>query len=102
MNPDSSNRSSVDHIQSSRLSEDLVRLLKELQLTPGFFDYLRSFRQFQDILDDLDVSDEDQLDLFEILGVDGGGWMEWPSYLAGSGELRCGRCRLPDFRPRVL
>merc|ERR1712176_1140349 len=43
---------------------------------------------FQDLLKDLDIADEDQLDLFETLDVDGGGTIDLEEFVVGLSRLR--------------
>merc|ERR1712007_168964 len=67
-----------------------------LNITPDLFERLRSFREFQNILNDLDISDEDQLDLFDTLDVDGGGTIDLNELLVGISKLR-GDARRSDI-----
>merc|ERR1712032_644215 len=71
----------------STRSVDMMQL-SQIQITPSFFDQLRSFKEFQDILRDLDIADEDQLDLFETLDVDGGGTIDLEEFVVGLSRLR--------------
>merc|ERR1719410_3185517 len=73
-----------------------VQDLQAIQISPSFFDHLRSFKEFQDLLNDLDVSDEDQLDLFETLDVDGGGTIDLEELIVGICKLR-GDARRSDI-----
>jgi len=73
-----------------------IAQLNELSITPAMFDRLRSFREFQTLLNDLDISDEDQLDLFDTLDVDGGGTIDLEELIVGIGKLR-GDARRSDI-----
>merc|ERR1719148_44652 len=77
-------------------SGDVDEMLKTIQITPEFFDHLRTFKEFQDLLRDLDVADEDQLDLFETLDVDGGGTIDLEELVVGICKLR-GDARRSDI-----
>merc|ERR1712113_65129 len=70
--------------------------VSQLNITPELFDRLRSFREFQNILNDLDISDEDQLDLFDTLDVDGGGTIDLEEFIVGLSKLR-GEARRSDI-----
>merc|ERR1740129_201198 len=70
--------------------------LSSIQITPAFFNHLRSFREFQDLLNDLDVADEDQLDLFDTLDVDGSGAVDLEELIVGICKLR-GDARRSDI-----
>jgi len=72
--------------------DDLMRI----QLTPDFFEVVRGMSEFQDILRDLDISDEDQFDLFETLDVDGGGTIDLEELIQGIAKLR-GDARRSDI-----
>merc|ERR1719517_182847 len=70
--------------------------LSNIQITPEFFHRLFTFREFKNILNDLDISDEDQLDLFETLDVDGGGTIDLEELIVGISKLR-GDARRSDI-----
>merc|ERR1712113_1127243 len=70
--------------------------VSQLNITPELFERLRSFREFQNILNDLDISDEDQLDLFDTLDVDGGGTIDLEELIVGISKLR-GDARRSDI-----
>merc|ERR1712113_1192003 len=57
---------------------------------------LRKYTEFQDILRDLDIADEDQLDLFDTLDVDGGGTIDLEELITGIAKLR-GDARRSDI-----
>merc|ERR1712151_160698 len=78
--------------------KDLMTFLEvsQIELTPEFFEELRKYTEFQDILRDLDVSDEDQLDLFDTLDVDGGGTIDLEELITGIAKLR-GDARRSDI-----
>merc|ERR1719203_1563321 len=67
-----------------------------MDITPELFEELRRHHEFQDILRDLDISDEDQLDLFDTLDVDGGGSIDLEELVAGISKLR-GDARRSDI-----
>merc|ERR1712079_447909 len=75
---------------------DLGEVLSEIQITPDFFNYLLSFKEFHDLLTDLDVSEEDQLDLFDTLDFDGGGTIDLEELIVGICKLR-GDARRSDI-----
>merc|ERR1712003_439024 len=75
---------------------DVNEMLNQIQIIPDFFNHLRSFKEFQDLLTDLDVSDEDQLDLFDTLDVDGGGTIDLEELIVGICKLR-GDARRSDI-----
>merc|ERR1712232_1260043 len=81
-----------------RVSIQLVDVdeLSQLNITPELFENLRGFREFQNILNDLDISDEDQLDLFDTLDVDGGGTIDLEELIVGISKLR-GDARRSDI-----
>jgi len=83
-------------VRISMNSDDVAEVLQDIQITPELFDHLRSYREFQDLLTDLDVSDEDQLDLFETLDVDGGGTIDLEELIVGICKLR-GDARRSDI-----
>eukprot|EP00420_Gonyaulax_spinifera_P013589 CAMPEP_0197932720 /NCGR_PEP_ID=MMETSP1439-20131203/109036_1 /TAXON_ID=66791 /ORGANISM="Gonyaulax spinifera, Strain CCMP409" /LENGTH=315 /DNA_ID=CAMNT_0043555519 /DNA_START=101 /DNA_END=1045 /DNA_ORIENTATION=- len=67
-----------------------------LEITPEFFHELRGTHQFQEILRDLDVADEDQLDLFDTLDVNGNGIIDLEELVIGIAKLR-GDARRSDI-----
>merc|ERR1712083_905388 len=70
--------------------------VSSIELTPEFFEDLRKYTEFQDILRDLDIADEDQLDLFDTLDVDGGGTIDLEELITGISKLR-GDARRSDI-----
>merc|ERR1712039_444046 len=70
--------------------------VSQIEITPEFFDDLRKYTEFQDILRDLDIADEDQLDLFDTLDVDGGGTIDLEELITGIAKLR-GEARRSDI-----
>merc|ERR1712113_413924 len=64
-----------------------------IELTPEFFEDLRKYEEFQEILRDLDIADEDQLDLFDTLDVDGNGTIDLEEPITGIAKLRGGARR---------
>jgi len=67
-----------------------------LHITPEFFTFLRTFREFKRLLEDLDIADEDQVDLFDTLDVDGGGTIDLEELVVGISKLR-GDARRSDI-----
>merc|ERR1712050_242038 len=67
-----------------------------IEITPEFFEDLRTYNEFQEILRDLDIADEDQLDLFDTLDVDGGGTIDLEELIVGISKLR-GDARRSDI-----
>merc|ERR1712137_794762 len=67
-----------------------------IEISPEFFEELRACKDFQDILRDLDIADEDQLDLFDTLDVDGGGTIDLEELITGISKLR-GDARRSDI-----
>jgi len=59
-----------------------------MQITPEIFEELRNHPRFQEVLTDLDVSDEDQVDLFETLDFDGSGEIDLQELILGISKLR--------------
>merc|ERR1712083_1072265 len=70
--------------------------VSQLNITPELFDKLRTYSEFQEILRDLDISDEVQLDLFDTLDVDGGGTIDLEELITGIAKLR-GDARRSDI-----
>lgn len=66
-----------------------------LCLTQDFFDDLILQPSFVDLLRDLDISDDDQMDLFETLDVEGLGKIDLNDFVIGIGKLR-GEARKAD------
>mmetsp|Transcript_116834 Transcript_116834/g.291618 ORF Transcript_116834/g.291618 Transcript_116834/m.291618 type:complete len:122 (-) Transcript_116834:16-381(-) len=67
-----------------------------IDIPPEFLESLRKHRKFQELLKDLDISEEDQLDLFETLDVDGGGSIDMEELMVGLSRLR-GDARRADI-----
>eukprot|EP00443_Scrippsiella_acuminata_P024352 CAMPEP_0115360852 /NCGR_PEP_ID=MMETSP0270-20121206/101906_1 /TAXON_ID=71861 /ORGANISM="Scrippsiella trochoidea, Strain CCMP3099" /LENGTH=228 /DNA_ID=CAMNT_0002783411 /DNA_START=40 /DNA_END=723 /DNA_ORIENTATION=+ len=55
----------------------------QLHLTPEIFEELLDHQEFQQMLRDLDVADEEQHDLFDTLDIDGGGTLDLEELLSG-------------------
>jgi len=68
----------------------------KLELTPEIFHDLLQHEEFQQILRDLDVEDEEQHDLFDTLDVDGGGTLDLEELISGIAKLR-GEARRSDI-----
>lgn len=71
-----------------RMSERDIDEASVLHITPEFFAFLRTFREFKRLLGDLDIADEDQVDLFDTLDVDGGGTLDLEELVVGISKLR--------------
>merc|ERR1719422_2507148 len=71
-------------------------MLHTIRITPDWFNHLRSFKEFQELLCDLDIADEDQLDLFDTLDVDGSGVVDLEELVVGIRKLR-GDARRSDI-----
>jgi len=67
-----------------------------MQVTQADFDELRKVARFSAILNDLDVSIEDQISLFETLDADGSGTLDLAELLDGIAKLR-GEARRSDI-----
>jgi len=91
------NEASAEVEQSSNNSNSIdLDQVSAIEITPEFFDLLRSFREFQDLLNDLDIADEDQFDLFNTLDVDGSGAIDLEELVVGICKLR-GPARRSDI-----
>jgi len=69
-------------------ASEISDLASKMQITPEDFDELRKHPRFQEVLTDLDVSDEDQVDLFETLDFDGSGSIDLQELILGISKLR--------------
>eukprot|EP00429_Kryptoperidinium_foliaceum_P075181 CAMPEP_0176216134 /NCGR_PEP_ID=MMETSP0121_2-20121125/17037_1 /TAXON_ID=160619 /ORGANISM="Kryptoperidinium foliaceum, Strain CCMP 1326" /LENGTH=180 /DNA_ID=CAMNT_0017555257 /DNA_START=163 /DNA_END=702 /DNA_ORIENTATION=+ len=78
------------------MEEGELQEAANLQITPSFFDFLLQFREFKVILEELDVSDEDQIDMFDTLDVDGEGTIDIEAMIVGIARLR-GEARRADI-----
>jgi len=67
----------------------------KLNLSQEFFEELCAKHDFVDILRDLDISEDDQRDLFETLDVEGRGCIDLTDLIMGIGKLR-GQARKAD------
>lgn len=68
----------------------------QITITPQLFNELRSHEEFHEILGALDVSSDEQLNLFEMLDVDGGGTIGLDEFVIGIKKLR-GNTRRSDI-----
>jgi len=82
--------------QDTAMTRAEYELASQMELTPEFFEELRHYKEFQEILRGLDVADEDQLDLFDTLDVDGGGTIDVDELVKGIAKLR-GDARRSDI-----
>eukprot|EP00928_Gymnodinium_smaydae_P089821 TRINITY_DN73720_c0_g1_i1.p1 TRINITY_DN73720_c0_g1~~TRINITY_DN73720_c0_g1_i1.p1 ORF type:complete len:655 (-),score=112.64 TRINITY_DN73720_c0_g1_i1:64-2028(-) len=73
----------------------------KLHLTAEFFEEMCAHPRFADILRDLDIADEDQLDLFCTLDMDGGGTLDVGELVMGIAKLR-GEARRADIVSTLL
>jgi len=71
------------HIEACDMHE-----LAETQITPDLFQELCKNARFSAILEDLDVSEEDRMGLFDTLDVDGGGTIDLHELISGIAKLR--------------
>jgi len=81
----------IDH-----LTERDIDTAGDLHISPEFFTFLRTFSEFKRLLEDLDIADEDQVDLFDTLDVDGGGTIDLEELVVGISKLR-GDARRSDI-----
>jgi len=72
-----------------------------VEMTKEFFEELCQDPHFQDLLRDLDIADEDQIDLFETLDMDGGGTIDVEELIMGIAKLR-GEARRADLVATLL
>jgi len=86
----------IDSMPADPTMEEIFAKARLIQFTPSFIEELRNHPRFQQLLRDLDVSDEDQLDLFETLDVDGGGSIDLEELIIGISKLR-GDARRSDI-----
>merc|ERR1719296_430750 len=61
---------------TTEFGPEAVQSLRVLHITPSFFKELCSNQAFRDSLRQLDIPDEEQLDLFDTLDIDGGGTLD--------------------------
>jgi len=91
------NEANADDEQHSNTSNSIdMDHVSAIEITPDFFEFLRTFREFQDLLNDLDIADEDQFDLFHTLDVDGSGAIDLEELVVGICKLR-GPARRSDI-----
>eukprot|EP00411_Alexandrium_monilatum_P071128 CAMPEP_0175550498 /NCGR_PEP_ID=MMETSP0096-20121207/31854_1 /TAXON_ID=311494 /ORGANISM="Alexandrium monilatum, Strain CCMP3105" /LENGTH=734 /DNA_ID=CAMNT_0016853545 /DNA_START=24 /DNA_END=2225 /DNA_ORIENTATION=- len=89
------------HCEARAIAGDDVESFSEeeankIKMTQEFFEGLCQDKNFTDLLRDLDVSEEDQLDLFETLDVEGRGTIDLMNLIIGIGKLR-GEARKADI-----
>mmetsp|Transcript_138487 Transcript_138487/g.359897 ORF Transcript_138487/g.359897 Transcript_138487/m.359897 type:complete len:644 (+) Transcript_138487:55-1986(+) len=78
------------------LSSLSLEELSEVSIAPKLFAELRSNRRFCDILHELDIADQDQVDLFDTVDVDGNGFIGLEELVQGIAKLR-GDARRSDI-----
>jgi len=81
-------RGSLGIQRSSPTPEQIQESASNMRITPEFFAVLSKNDNFQQILSDLDVSDEDQLDLFETLDANNSGCLDLEELIVGIAKLR--------------
>lgn len=86
----------ADFAVSGPMDDQDVDEASELQITPELFTFLRTFDELKRLLHALDVTDEDQVDLFDTLDVDGGGMIDLEELIVGISKLR-GDARRSDI-----
>jgi len=82
--------------EQEEFGADAIRRLRHLQITPETFKDLCTSTDFRDILRTLDIPDEEQLDLFDTLDIDGGGTLDLEELVQGVHKLR-GDARRSDI-----
>jgi len=78
------------------MTQEAIEEAACLQITPDFFDFLCSFQDFKALLEDLDIADDDHMDLFDTLDIDGGGTIDLEEMIVGIWKLR-GDARRSDI-----
>eukprot|EP00927_Polykrikos_kofoidii_P021102 TRINITY_DN20098_c0_g3_i1.p1 TRINITY_DN20098_c0_g3~~TRINITY_DN20098_c0_g3_i1.p1 ORF type:complete len:642 (-),score=93.87 TRINITY_DN20098_c0_g3_i1:26-1951(-) len=78
----------VASIRKSTASGDTSVDLLSWQISAEHFQELCEIPRFRDILAELDIAEEDQMDLFETLDVDGGGTLDAVEIINGINKLR--------------
>lgn len=73
----------------------------EIEITPEVYDEMRQLDEFQSILHALDIADEDQVDIFETLDVDGSGTVDLGELIVGIAKMR-GDARRSDVVGIIL
>eukprot|EP00928_Gymnodinium_smaydae_P000381 TRINITY_DN10149_c0_g1_i3.p1 TRINITY_DN10149_c0_g1~~TRINITY_DN10149_c0_g1_i3.p1 ORF type:complete len:635 (-),score=101.53 TRINITY_DN10149_c0_g1_i3:285-2189(-) len=82
--------------EGEEASDPTLEELVQMEVDVDLFHELCTHQQFQEVLRDLDVNEEDQLDLFETLDVDGGGTLDLVELVTGIKKLR-GEARKSDI-----
>lgn len=77
-------------------AEQILARAMSMEISQSEFENLRQIKAFNEILCDLDVSDEDQLYLFDTLDADGSGTIDLGELLDGIAKLR-GDARRSDI-----
>merc|ERR1712217_545076 len=72
----------------SRNSSLNVESAREIQITPLLYEQMRQCEEFQSILNSLDISAQDQVDIFETLDVDGSGSIDLDELIIGIPKMR--------------
>mmetsp|Transcript_5820 Transcript_5820/g.16845 ORF Transcript_5820/g.16845 Transcript_5820/m.16845 type:complete len:206 (+) Transcript_5820:2-619(+) len=83
-------------VKGRALSQAEVERAAVLQITPEFFKTLCSFWEFKHIMEELDISEEDQVGLFDTLDIDGSGTLDLQELIVGIAKLR-GEARRSDI-----
>eukprot|EP00927_Polykrikos_kofoidii_P038374 TRINITY_DN3270_c1_g3_i4.p1 TRINITY_DN3270_c1_g3~~TRINITY_DN3270_c1_g3_i4.p1 ORF type:complete len:729 (+),score=112.61 TRINITY_DN3270_c1_g3_i4:161-2347(+) len=69
-------------------SDDIIRNASSVEITKEFFDELIAATEFCRLLELLDISDENQMDLFDTLDVDNNGTIDLEELVNGLSKLR--------------
>merc|ERR1719210_2959486 len=69
-------------------TQEIFEKGKEMQITRDMFDHCRQQTKFCEILSDLDVSDDEQFDLFDTLDADGSNSIDLEELIDGISKLR--------------
>eukprot|EP00928_Gymnodinium_smaydae_P036593 TRINITY_DN25551_c0_g1_i2.p1 TRINITY_DN25551_c0_g1~~TRINITY_DN25551_c0_g1_i2.p1 ORF type:complete len:298 (+),score=49.89 TRINITY_DN25551_c0_g1_i2:152-1045(+) len=83
-----SKRNSIASVHDGKQLDELLDIAADLEISKSFWNQLFRDLRFQELLTDLDVSSEDQLDLFDTFDVDGGGTLDLAELLLGVKKLR--------------
>eukprot|EP00928_Gymnodinium_smaydae_P073225 TRINITY_DN56461_c0_g1_i1.p1 TRINITY_DN56461_c0_g1~~TRINITY_DN56461_c0_g1_i1.p1 ORF type:complete len:590 (-),score=91.27 TRINITY_DN56461_c0_g1_i1:56-1825(-) len=69
-------------------SEEMSQEIEHVEVDQSLFSDLLEESKFQEILSDLDIAEEEQVDLFDTLDVDGGGTLDVGELIVGISKLR--------------
>jgi len=85
-----------DAMRSTRSTEDAMKEATTLEISREFFQELCDDPRFMDVLNNMDISAEDRVDLFDTMDADGGGTLELEEMLMAMAKLR-GKPRRSDL-----